>query len=108
LKAQILDPNLEEILIRLDAEFHPAKVYLFGSRARRDENIHSDYDIMVVLKESKLTRIERLQKAREVLWSTHLAVDVLVYTESEVEELKANPYSVVAAALEEGQIIYAA
>ena len=42
------EPVLAEIVRRLVEGFHPERVYLFGSRARRDAGPDRDYDLMVV------------------------------------------------------------
>jgi Nucleotidyltransferase domain len=45
------DPVLFEVVRRLVKEFHPQRVYLFGSRARGDVRVDSDYDVMLVVEE---------------------------------------------------------
>jgi len=46
------DATLAEIVRRLVEAYQPAKVYLFGSKARGDAGPDSDYDIMVVVPSS--------------------------------------------------------
>jgi predicted nucleotidyltransferase len=43
------DLVLAEIVRRLVAGFKPERIYLFGSRARRDAGPDSDYDLLMVL-----------------------------------------------------------
>lgn len=82
------DELLNEILKRLVSEFHPLKVYLFGSRAKGLQTPESDYDLLLIIKESDLSRHERMTKALTVLWGCGAKVDVFVYTEAEFSEWK--------------------
>jgi uncharacterized protein len=40
---------LDTLLARLEAQYHPEQVWLFGSRARGDERPESDWDVFVVV-----------------------------------------------------------
>ena len=99
------DEILEKIVDALKAEFNPLKVYLFGSHARGQNSENSDYDIMLVVKSTPLNQIQRQEKVAEILWPFHVAADVLVYTEAEIEEQKQIPSSFVTSTFSEGKII---
>ena len=55
------DPHLGEIG-RLLQSYEPERIILFGSRARRDADIYSDYDLIVV-KHTDRPFLERLRDA---------------------------------------------
>ncbi|HNX39058.1 MAG TPA: nucleotidyltransferase domain-containing protein [Methanothrix sp.] len=94
--------ELERILTRLKADPSVRQVLLFGSLARGDARDHSDIDLIVV-KETNLRFLDRLDEfyddARE-------AMDILVYTPQEFEEMKERPF--VRRALKEGRMLYEA
>jgi uncharacterized protein len=102
-QTQILDPILKEIVERLNAEFHPEKVYLFGSRARGENNLDSDYDLLLVVESSDRGRLDRMEQARLVLEEVDASADVFVYTKTEFEEWKDEFSSIPETALREGQ-----
>jgi predicted nucleotidyltransferase len=97
-----LKAELDRILNRLKNDPCVRLVLLFGSLARGDARDHSDIDLIVV-KETKKRFLDRLDEfyddARE-------AMDVLVYTPQEFEEMKERPF--VKRALKEGKILYEA
>jgi len=97
-----LNAELERILSRLKNDPSVRKVLLFGSLARGDARDHSDIDLIVV-KETQMRFLDRLDEfyddARE-------AMDILVYTPQEFEEMKERPF--VKRALREGKMLYEA
>lgn len=97
-----LKAELERILNRLKIDPSVHLVLLFGSLAPGDARDHSDIDLIVV-KETEKRFLNRLDEfyddARE-------AMDVLVYTPQEFEEMKQRPF--VKRALKEGKILYEA
>jgi uncharacterized protein len=97
-----LKAELERIVNRLKNDPSVRLVLLFGSLARGDARDHSDIDLIVV-KETDKRFLDRLDEfyddARE-------AMDVLVYTPQEFEEMKQRPF--VKMALKEGRILYEA
>ncbi len=69
-----------------------AKVLVFGSRARGDFNTHSDFDLLVVTKNTigakeKMNMESKISKS--LVYSLHVPFDVLLYSQQEVE-LKKN------------------
>ncbi|HSD58431.1 MAG TPA: nucleotidyltransferase domain-containing protein [Methanotrichaceae archaeon] len=97
-----LKAELDRILNRLKKDPSVRLVLLFGSLARGDARDHSDIDLIVV-KETEKRFLDRLDEfyddARE-------AMDVLVYTPQEFEQMRKRPF--VKRALKEGKILYEA
>lgn len=97
-----LNAELERILNRLKKDPIVRKLLLFGSLARGDARDHSDIDLIVV-KDTPMRFLDRLDEfyddARE-------AMDILVYTPQEFEEMKERPF--VKRALREGKMLYEA
>jgi predicted nucleotidyltransferase len=102
------DEALDEIVRRLAAAYHPERIYLFGSRARRDSGADSDYDLMVVVPDSAPTERKRSRLAYEVLRGTGTAADVLVWTREAFDRRLHLRASLPRAIVTEGRLLYAA
>lgn len=102
------DPKLREIVRRLVEALDPERIYLFGSRARGDAGLDSDYDVLVVVPQSDLPAHRRDQRAYRALKGLGVAKDVLVWTRQEFESRSAVVSSLPATVLREGQLLYAA
>ena len=61
-------------------------VYLFGSYANGSAGVHSDADILVVLKQDTRGKIDRLDEFILEFSDGPVPADVLVYTKAEAEE----------------------
>ncbi len=101
--AETVDPILIEITERLSAKYNPEKIYLFGSRARGDFNEDSDYDLLLIVKESNLNRLDRMTEARDALSGLGISADVFVYTVKEFDEWKNDFSSIPEIVSREGQ-----
>jgi predicted nucleotidyltransferase len=97
------DPILNEICMRLNQEFNPKKIYLFGSRARGDHKPDSDYDLVLVIDSSDLGMIDRNIQAGKVLWGIKASVDVFVYTQAEFDLMKDQFNSIAELTMHEGR-----
>ena len=82
------DQNLNEIVSKLKNHFKPEKIYLFGSRANGTATTDSDYDLFLIIKNSNLSQIKRMQEARKILTDRTVSVDVFIYTEDEFADWK--------------------
>lgn len=82
----------------------PARVVLFGSRARGDAREDSDLDFLVIEEhlDSKLSEMVRL---RDALPPLAVPVDVVVVSEEEVARREAVPSTLVHRALREGRVL---
>jgi uncharacterized protein len=82
----------------------PARVVLFGSRARGDAREDSDLDFLVIEEhlDSKLSEMVRL---RDALPPLAVPVDVVVVSEEEVASRSPVPSTLVHRALREGRIL---
>jgi len=97
-----LEGELERILNRLKNDTSVRKVLLFGSLARGDARDHSDIDLIVV----KDTQMRFLDRLDEFYDDAREAMDILVYTPQEFEEMKERPF--VKRGLREGKMLYEA
>jgi predicted nucleotidyltransferase len=99
---------LAEIVRRLVEAYRPERVYLFGSKARGDAGVDSDYDLMVVVPEDAPPERRRSRLAYEVLWGTGTAADVLVWTRQQFDDRLHVRASLPATVMREGRLLYAA
>lgn len=98
------DDKLKNVLEKLIPEFQPIKIFLFGSRSKGTSRIDSDYDLLLIIKKSELSRHERMTKALMALWGCGVKVDVFIYTEAEFndwkDEFSSIPHTVATEGLE--------
>jgi predicted nucleotidyltransferase len=103
--ASVTDPVAEAVR-RLRAGIDAERIYLFGSRARDDADDDSDYDFLVVVRDSSLPRYKREQQAFRALCGMGIAKDVVVFTLREFEQGLAVVSSLPATVAREGRLLY--
>lgn len=71
--------ELENIVQAIVKELQPEKIYLFGSYARGDENADSDFDIYVILEDTRPASLDMCSRAYKAIWGkADHPVDILV------------------------------
>jgi excisionase family DNA binding protein len=104
---ELTDFLLPQIVGRIVRAVDPARIILFGSRARGDARPDSDYDVLVVLDSIGHRREERI-RIRRAFEDLPVAADVLVASTAEADgDLLGRPAGAVAWALREGRPVYA-
>ena len=98
---------LQRAVKRIVAAAQPSRVILFGSHGRDDADAGSDLDLMVIKPRvgDKYTEMIRLHEA---VGGIGVGVDVLVYSEAEIEERRDWCTSPIYWALREGRTLYVA
>ncbi len=83
------------------------KIYLFGSRARGDFSVGSDYDILIVAHKQfrRKERIKLFTKLRRLLAKERYNVDIVIKSPEEVNYYKDKIGHIVKSALLEGVAI---
>ena len=102
------DAALAEVVRRLVEAYRPDRVYMFGSKARGDENADSDYDLMLVVPDDAPAERRRSRLAYQVLRGTGTAADVMVWLRSKFEHRVQVVTSLPATVMREGKLLYAA
>lgn len=102
------DPTLAEIVRRLTEALEPERIYPFGSRARGDAGIDSDYDLMVVVSDLTEPAHRAAQRAHSVLWGLGTAADILVWSREAFESRLHLKASLPATIVREGRLLHAA
>lgn len=78
-------PNIvEEIKKKLIAEYHPKKIFLFGSAALKGPEAANDLDLCIIT-EGIQNKSDEFIKIRRILGRTLLPLDVLIFTKEEFD-----------------------
>ena len=101
-------PVLSEMVRRLVETFRPERIYLFGSHARGEETPDSDFDLLLIVRESSLPRYRRDQAAFRALHGVGASKDILVLTREEFDRKRKVVCSLPATVEREGVLLYAA
>ncbi|MCA9865656.1 MAG: nucleotidyltransferase domain-containing protein [Anaerolineae bacterium] len=99
-----LTEALDHILPILIESYEPEKVILFGSMAHENVGEWSDLDLLIV-KETADGFLERLKEVA-LLCRAPVAVDYLVYTPNELDEMITRGNLFILEALHEGRVLY--
>lgn len=97
--------TIQAAVERIVGAAHPNKIILFGSYARGDADAGSDLDLIVVESEVRDRGMEMLKLYRTVGY-IGVGVDLLVYSEKEMERRGQVPGTVIYHALREGKVLY--
>lgn len=97
--------NIKEAACKIGRAADAEKVILFGSYARQQAHSASDVDFLVIA-ESRLPRHKRSRALYQLFKPYPFGMDILVYTPDEVEQAGRCDLSLVATALQEGQVLY--
>ena len=88
------------------------RVVVFGSTARSENDADSDLDLAIIVPDpadgARFDRVEAAVTVRRRILDINrqVAVDILVYTESEFQELSQQPSFVRGELVESGEIVY--
>ena len=106
---EVTDAIIDQMVQALVDEADPEQVILFGSRARGDSREHSDVDLIVVEAEPfgpDRSRHKETVRLRQALRPFRVPVDVLVYSQEDVDYWRDSLNFVLARALREGRVLY--
>ncbi|MFH0982187.1 MAG: nucleotidyltransferase domain-containing protein [Planctomycetota bacterium] len=98
---------LDEVIRRVVEVARPERIILFGSAAKGRMGPNSDIDLLVI----KRGRFDRGRVSEAIYTNLHgvgAAVDVIIVTPDEVERYRHARCLVIAPALAEGKVVYAA
>ncbi len=77
--------TLEQIVATIATELKPEKIILFGSHARGEATLDSDYDLFVIVPYEG-DRSELSARARGSVRAAGVPIDVIVYPKRQLEE----------------------
>ncbi len=97
--------EIDEVVKRIVENYKPEKIILFGSYAYGNPSEDSDLDLLII-KDSKLPRYKRGREVRRYLRGLKVAVDLLVYTDEEVQKWKDVKPAFITTVTEKGMVLY--
>ena len=99
--------KIAQIVKKLAAAAKPSKIILFGSYASAKAREDSDLDLLVI--EPALTnKGKEMVRLRNIIGRIGIGVDVLVYSEKEIEEWSQLPGTALYYAVRDGRVMYEA
>ncbi|HEU0233907.1 MAG TPA: nucleotidyltransferase domain-containing protein [Gallionella sp.] len=101
----ISEQTIQQAAQLLGEAAKPAKVVLFGSYARGDAQENSDLDFLVIEPELQ-DKFREMVRLRQVLRSLRVPVDVLVYSQADINQQQSSCSFAVYWALREGKVLY--
>lgn len=95
--------SIDKIKLIVHQYLPEAQVLLFGSRARNDFKIDSDYDVLLIINQtlSPKDKIPIISKIRKSLLQFEIRSDVIIQSKSEIEKNKKLPGHIVRSILKE-------
>lgn len=99
-------PLLRDVVQRILTVRHPTAIVLFGSQARGQVHAGSDLDILIIEQENPVPRHLRATPYRMALLGIDRDIDIVVYTQREIDDWAAVPNAFVTTALREGTVLY--
>jgi len=101
-------PALQEIVRRLVEIYRPERIYLFGSAARGDAGLESDFDLMVVVPDDTPREVRENKEVFRALLDINAPIDILVWTRRHFDERLHLRVSFPSTIVREGKLVYAA
>lgn len=98
-------PPVDEITRRIAEAFNPRRIVAFGSRATGLSRSDSDLDLMVEM-ETDARPAARIQAIYQLFGPRTWAMDVVVYTPKEVQQLRGVHGTLLSTIEREGRTLY--
>jgi predicted nucleotidyltransferase len=102
------DLKLAELVRRLVDSYHPARLYLFGSRGREQGAPDSDYDLLMVFERLEVPAYRMAQQAHGLVWGLGISADILVWSREEFDRRLPLKASLPATVVRDGMLLHAA
>ncbi len=105
----ITDVDLAVMSARIVEAIQPEKIILFGSLARGEATANSDVDLLVVTKETYgplNSRRQAMSRLWRLLADVPVAKDIVLFSDTEVEQWSTAKNHLVARAIQEGKLLY--
>ena len=98
---------LDKIIDRIVSMFSPEKIIIFGSAANGTADADSDVDILIIM-DTELSYYKRSGPIRAAMRGIPVAMDMIILTPEEYEELKDDESSFASVISKTGVVAYEA
>jgi len=102
---QIGETKLQEMVRRIVEAIDPDTIVLFGTRARGEAGMDSDYDLLVIAPSTD-RGLDRHRALYRAVGAVGVSKDLLWYTPQEADEWREVRSAFVTTALREGRVVY--
>ena len=104
---QISQKTISELTNKIVSDFHPDKIFLFGSYATGSPTISSDLDFIVVkVVDGDMNKIKLSGDIRMSLSNWLLPMDIVVYSPKEFENERLNKFTFLGSVLKNSKLMY--
>jgi len=101
----ITKEQINKIIDIIVKNFNPQRVILFGSYATNSQRTSSDLDLLII-KDMDVPRYKRGRLVRRYLRGIKIPIDILVYTNEEIEKWKGVDAAFITSVLRKGIVLY--
>ena len=101
----ISEQTINQAVSKIASVATPCKIILFGSYGRNEATEDSDLDLLVI-KPHLTNKGKEMVRLRQAIGHIGVGVDVLVYSQQEVDKRGHIPSSALYYALKEGKVLY--
>ena len=97
--------KIQKIIEQIKIQFHPQKIIIFGSYAWGTPTEDSDLDLFLIM-ESNLRRDQRSRQVQKIFSDRTFPLDILIYTQYEVEQSLKRGDFFIKEILSEGKVFH--
>lgn len=101
-----LGAPLQALVERICVQLQPVQVWLFGSRARGDERVDSDWDLAVVLPDDADDSFFDPLTTWRLIRPGLIPLDLATFPASEFREDRTTPNTIPFSVAQEGRLLY--
>ncbi|MBI4648689.1 MAG: nucleotidyltransferase domain-containing protein [Bacteroidia bacterium] len=101
----ITQKQINKVVQKIIIHYKPEKIVLFGSYAYRNPTEGSDLDLLIV-KDTDIPRYKRGREIRKFFRGSKIAVDIIVYTNAEIQKWSNVRTSFITTVMEKGKVLY--
>lgn len=103
----VTQEQIQEITDIIVQTVHPKKVFLIGSYAKGNAHQKSDLDFLIISSNPNISKYERTTEIQKKLFHyPQIPIDILMFTENEVQEKADNPLTFIGDAIKNGIVVY--
>jgi len=97
--------EIKNITDQIIKKYNPLKIILFGSAGRKEYDVITDLDFLIIKEDVPEYGIDRMRELDEII-DRNIAADMLVYRPDEFEKRIELGDPFIKAILKEGQVLY--